>query len=54
MNLSFDWIADTTGEVEIAIKSLNTAKDENDFALDDIQFYALTTVEKSITLAPCA
>ncbi len=52
--LTVDWVADTTGTLEIAIKSLNTAKEENDFALDDIQFYALTTVEKSITLAPCA
>lgn len=51
--LSFEWLADTTGEVELAIKSLNTSKEQNDFALDDIQFSGITTFEKEITLTPC-
>ena len=37
----------------MAIKSINTAKGENDFAIDDIQFLGITTVEKEITLTSC-
>ena len=51
--LTFEWIADTTAQLELAIKSINTAKGENDFAIDDIQFLGITTVEKEITLTSC-
>lgn len=51
--LTFEWVSDTTAPLHLAIKNLTTSKEENDFAIDDIQLYELATIEKSITLLPC-
>ena len=51
--LSINWTAEATGPSFITIFNLNNALNENDFAMDDVGFYEVQEIQKTITVSPC-
>lgn len=51
--LKAEWVALSSGNVELKLVSISNALKENDFAIDDISLRADTLISETIRLDPC-